>query len=155
MSRRNKPLTARDRWLILLLASPFLGAGLYVMGIGLRWFPVDPAKVHAPGWVLAICGLVFLSGGVAFLSLAWRNSQPHKIVAFSMMIGLTIVTHWVAFGSGERQFRSTRTVNGIRIETGTVDEQTGRRFFAIGAVLLDLAFVTMGILYVRKRILKP
>ena len=149
-------VTARDRWIGLLLALPFLAAGVYPIAIGLHWIRIDPAKVHAPGWVLVIIGLVFLSGGLAIVAMVLRpKSNPMTWVTLVLVLGLTAVTHWVAFGDGERNFRHTRSVGKILVDMGPADEARGRRLFGIGAVVLDVGLLTMVVLVVRKRLSNP
>jgi len=150
---KRTDLSTRDRLFILLLASPFVLAGLYVIALGMHWIPSDPARMHAPGWVIALCGLIFFSGGLVILSFAWRSdSQPMKVFLVAMVVGIAIVTHWVAFGSGERLFTLTRTVNGVVVESGPIDERTGRRIFGAAAAVFDLALVAMALVRVRKRL---
>jgi hypothetical protein len=152
MPKAPAKLTTRDRLFGLLLALPFLAGGAYPIGIGLHWLPVDPAKVHAPGWVLVVCGLVFLSAGLAIVAMVVRpGSNPMKVVGVVGVIGITAVTHWVAFGDGERKFTRTRSINGVVVDSGPVDEGTGRMVFGIGAGLLDIGIVTLAIMRVRKR----
>jgi len=145
-------LSSRDRLILLLIALPFLLAGLYIVGIGMHWIPSDPAKMHAPGWVIALCGLPFVGAGVAILDFTRsRNSPTFAILGISIFLGIVLVTHWVAFGSGSRQFTHTRTLNGVVLESEPMDEQTGRKYFAVGAVVLDLMFATGLVVSMRKR----
>jgi len=145
-------LKPRDRWMLALIAAPFLLTGLYIVAIGLHWIPTDPAKVHVPGWVLALCGLPFVGGGVAILDfIRSRNSPTPAIIGISMFLGIVLVTHWVAFGSGSRQFTHQVKVNNVVVESEPMDEQTGRRYFAVGSVLLDLMFATWLVVGMRKR----
>jgi hypothetical protein len=156
MPKAPAKVTIRDRLFGLLLALPFLLGGAFPIGIGLHWLPLDPAKVHAPGWVLVICGLVFLSAGLAIVAMAVRpGSNPVKVVSVVCVIGITAVTHWVAFGDGDRKFTHTRSINGIVVDSGPVDEGTGRTVFGIGAVLLDIGLVTLAAIRVRKRMSQP
>jgi hypothetical protein len=154
MARKiSRPLTTRGRVIGLLLALPFLLAGLHPIAIGLHWIPIDPAKVHAPGWVLVIVGLVFLSGGLAIVAMVlFPKSNPMTWVSVVLVLGLTAVTHWVAFGDGDRNFRHTRIAGSVRVDMGPVDEATGRRMFAMGAVALDAGILAVGVLLVRKRL---
>lgn len=34
----------------------FLVAGLLILFVALDWIHVDPASIHAPRWVLGLCG---------------------------------------------------------------------------------------------------
>jgi hypothetical protein len=153
--RMRTDLTARDRWIIVLIGLFFLLPGLCIVAIGLHWIPTDPAKMHAPGWVVALCGLPFVGGGVAILDfMRTRDSPTGAIVGLTMFLAITVVTHWVAFGPGSRQFTRIRTVgtmNAVERESEPIDEATGRGYFAVGAVMQDLVIATWVIWRVRRR----
>lgn len=57
----------------LLFGLPFVGAGVGIAGVGLKAFPVDPASVHAPYWVLTVFGVCFFSAGLLLWSMAIRQ----------------------------------------------------------------------------------
>lgn len=135
-------LSARDRWLLILFGLPFLLSGLWVVGIGLHWIPVDAAKLHAPGWVLAVFGLPFVGAGIVIMNLA-RSAETRTMTIMGgvMFVGIAIVTHWVAFGSGPRQFTYQITRNNVVVESGPLDEASGRRIAGGVAIMLDLMFV--------------
>ncbi|HET6463216.1 MAG TPA: hypothetical protein VFH33_05380 [Candidatus Krumholzibacteria bacterium] len=48
----------------------FVGAGAGITLLGLRIIPVDPSSVHAPWWVIQMCGVCFAGGGVAVWGMA-------------------------------------------------------------------------------------
>jgi len=54
-------------WKALLFGLPFLAAGIYITGIGLGVFEVEPSSVHAPLWVIAVSGGVFLLVGLLLI----------------------------------------------------------------------------------------
>lgn len=121
------------------------------MGIGLGWIPHDPATVHAPGWVLVVSGFVFFFGGLTLLSFVWFPQVPlQNVTGLVILVGLALISHWVAFGEGDRKFTRTTSINGSRIESGPVDEGIGRFAFGAGAVMLDLALAALAIRRVRK-----
>ena len=74
--KRRTDITSRDRWGLLLLALPFLLPGLYIVALGMHWIPSDPAKMHAPGWVIALSGLPFVGAGVAILDFMRSRNSP-------------------------------------------------------------------------------
>jgi len=57
----------------LLFGLPFVGMGAWITLIGLKVVPVNPKSVHAPYWVLAVCGLCFFGAGLAVWCAAIRQ----------------------------------------------------------------------------------
>jgi hypothetical protein len=57
-------------WPSVLLGSPFAGMGTFILLMGLGEIEVDPGKIHAPMWVISVCGLMFLMAG---LWLIWHG----------------------------------------------------------------------------------
>ncbi len=57
-------------WPSVIFGSPFAGMGTFILLMGLGKIEVDPNKVHAPMWVIAVCGLMFLLAG---LFLIWHG----------------------------------------------------------------------------------
>jgi hypothetical protein len=144
----SRPTRAIPAW---LGAFPiFMGA--VCAGIGCGWIPYDPAKVHAPGWVIVVCGISFIGAGLAILSTKWsRDGQPQAIYGFMILAGLTVVCNWVAFGAGERHFSSSTSINGAKIASHPVDERNGRIVFGVAALILDLMLVAGVVRLVRRR----
>jgi hypothetical protein len=126
--------------------------GAYCAGIGLGWVPYDPAKVHAPGWVIVACGIAFIGAGLAVFSTKWsRDGQPQTVYGFVILLGLTLVCNWVAFGTGERHFSSSTSLNGTTVASRPVDERNGRIAFGVAAVILNLMVVAGVARLVRQR----
>ncbi len=57
-------------WPSVILGLPFAGMGTFILLMGLEKIEVDPSKVHAPMWVIAVCGLMFVLAG---LWLIWHG----------------------------------------------------------------------------------
>lgn len=116
--------------------------------------PYDSAKVHAPRWVIAICGLVFVAGGLAMLRVTWARSaqaQSQPIFGVAILLGIAVVATWVAFGDGERRFTRTTSINDVVVDSRPLDERSGRFVFGISAVILDLVLVALVVKHLRKR----
>jgi hypothetical protein len=123
--------------------------GLYILLVGLALLPVPGGarNLHAPFWVAALAGLVFLLGGVSVLVQAIGRANDDAELpadASSWMIVLqygsvvaicaclAAIGSWVAFAPGERTFSGASS-----------GETIGRVVFGIGAVitwLMTLAF---------------
>ncbi len=57
-------------WPSFIFGLPFAGMGTFILLMGLEKIEVNPSKVHAPMWVIAVCGLLFLLAG---LWLIWHG----------------------------------------------------------------------------------
>lgn len=51
----------------MIFGLPFAGAGTFILLIGLEKIEMDPSKIHAPMWVITVCGLMFLLAGLWFV----------------------------------------------------------------------------------------
>ncbi len=64
--------------------------------------PIDPDLVHAPGWIIAICGLLIMSAGLALVA-----SPGSGIVTWCggvVVISMTLISAWVAVYGASQQF---------------------------------------------------
>jgi hypothetical protein len=146
--RKAPPSRSAAIW---LSAFPMVMGGL-IAGIGLQWIPYDPAKIHAPNWVLVVAGLMFISAGFVMLCTTWnRYARLQTLFGLVIRVGLTLICHWVAFGAGERHFTSNTTFNGVKVDSRAVDEGNGRLVFGIGAIILDVVLAAMLVKLWRKR----
>lgn len=63
---------------MFLFGLPFLGVGIWATLAGTKTIPIDPAKLHAPHWVLAVFGGVFALAGVMLWSLGGRQWRANR-----------------------------------------------------------------------------
>ena len=54
-------------WPSVIFGLPFAGIGTFFFLMGLGKVEVDPAKVHAPLWIISVFGLMFLLAGLSFI----------------------------------------------------------------------------------------
>ncbi len=135
-----------------LLAAFAIATGGFIAGIGLGFVPYDPTKLHAPGWIIAIAGFVFVLAGLAVLSATWnKGSKPWPVLGIAILIGLTVICNWVAFGPGERRFTTTTSVNDDIVASSPASEKTGRMVFGLSAVVLDGILIALVFGALRKR----
>ncbi|MDH3734113.1 MAG: hypothetical protein OEU54_11290 [Gemmatimonadota bacterium] len=115
----------------------FVLAGCAIIGVGGGIIPVDPSSVHAPGWVIVLCGVVFALGGVmACLGGDGAGDETlNAALALLFMVCLASAFSWVAFGPGERQFSGGGSVGPVGAG-GSVGETVGRVAFGFGSVLM-------------------
>jgi len=115
--------------------------GAVVVGIGAGVVPVDPGSVHAPGWVLAVCGALCALGGVAMLAHRWPVVRTAAVGVMWVAFGL--IGGWVAlFGQAEHY------AGGIGLLPDWINILLARGLFGFGAVLCFGLFVwtTAGLL---------
>ncbi len=125
----------------------FLGAFVTAMAVA-----SDGSNLHAPRWVAAAGGAVFLLAGAAVLKQyaidggAVVADDPWGPLFGALISGcLTAVSAWIAFAPGDRSFqvRSSVPIPGL---PPSATEWIGRIGFGIGAILagaITLAFAMM------------
>lgn len=127
--------------------------GLMILFIALDIIPTDPAKFHAPHWVVGAAGLAFFLGGIAVITgrppgtpeaaaAASRftsrfTSWPTFALGLGIVGSLAAVANWIAFGPGPRRFRGGISIPFVAV-SGPTGEWTGRAIFGAGALLTDL-----------------
>ncbi|MAQ94445.1 MAG: hypothetical protein CMM84_13080 [Rhodothermaceae bacterium] len=115
-----------------------------MIGIGAGVVPADPASVHAPGWVLAVCGAVFVLAGVAMLAHRWPAVQSAAGGVICLAFGL--VGGWVALFGEAAQFSG-----GTGLLSRGAEVAVARGVFGVGAVLCLAMFVWSTVLLARGR----
>jgi hypothetical protein len=70
--------TGMSTWGVFLFGGAFVATGVYILLLGLRIVPADPSSVHAPYWVIAICGVCFASGGLAVWGMATTQFRDNR-----------------------------------------------------------------------------
>lgn len=151
----------------ILMGGLFLVAGLMILFVALDWIQVDPASIHAPRWVLGLCGGMFALAGLGCLYYGLSNGlgrgareraggdDGFPIVPWLMGLviagGMTVVASWIAFGAGERAFSGSVGVGGVEVGGSGRSETLGRWVFGIGAVMTGL-FTIWGLVYGLRRL---
>jgi len=142
-----------------------IGTGALVAAVGIAilalsvWAPGD--KFQAPRWVVAAIGgaFVFFGGWTAIVYAMGYDPKrgdetlPPPLVQLAFFApGLTLFAvpfHWVAFGPGPRAFSGGVSLPFVTISRGT-GELSGRIWFGIGAILIDLLIVGVSIKLIRR-----
>lgn len=155
----NRPATRNDTiWVGVLAAA----VGLYFALVGMGALPVPggPGSLHAPLWVLACAGLVFLLCGIAvFIGAAGRADAagtlppdtPLALRLAQYFVGLAIfaafgaIASWIAFGPGPRTFSGSFA--GLETQTNGM---LGRAVFGISAILIWLCTAVLAVSGARK-----
>jgi hypothetical protein len=128
-------------WAIAFYSLLCFAPGAFLLGIATDAVPYDPAKVHAPAWVLAIAGAMFIACGFVVLANGFqRAAWVGRVAGPCVLLGLAAIANWVAFGDGDRHFSGGLEIAGTSA-SGPVNEVTGRAAFGFAALLLDLVTV--------------
>lgn len=77
-------------------------AGSVICLVALGLIPIDETKLHAPRWVLFLCGLLFLTGGTLVLTYGRRGMLNACAAVIAACLGT--VAGWVALYGDAAQF---------------------------------------------------
>jgi hypothetical protein len=78
----------------------FIVAGIVIELTIIDVISIDENLLHAPDWILGLCGLLFLSGGLAIV--ASPKSSIATWSAGTFVISMTLISAWVAvYGASE------------------------------------------------------
>ncbi len=84
----------------ILSSALLIVAGLVIELTVLDIISIDENLVHAPNWVIALLGILFLSSGLVVV--VSPESSIATWSAGTLVIAITLVSAWVAvYGSGE------------------------------------------------------
>ncbi|HEY0683031.1 MAG TPA: hypothetical protein VGD45_11925 [Steroidobacter sp.] len=101
--------------------------------MGLGWIPIDPSRLHVPGWVLAIVSLPFVGVGLYVLDLPWINQMRNVMVL--MLLAVVVMFNWMAF-TQERLCFTSHPQRRPRERHEVCEPDTGNRTPLIAAALL-------------------
>ena len=62
----------------LAFGGVFVAVGAYIILIGTKIVTVNPARVHAPYWVLTVAGLSFALGGFMVWGMTWKQFAAER-----------------------------------------------------------------------------
>ncbi|MBT8401906.1 MAG: hypothetical protein KJO98_15635 [Rhodothermia bacterium] len=111
-----------------ILGAVMLCAGAAITGVGAQVIPVDPATVHAPYWVIVLCGLVFMAGGMA--AVIGEKHPLNGVLAAIIALGLAASFAWVTlFGDSEHMS------GGVWFLPQSVNDILGRILFGLGSIM--------------------
>lgn len=146
----------------LLFSLIFVGAGALILLGAVDVIHLDPGGLNAPRWVIGSVGASFFLIGLYMLVMAIAATllSPGRTVPWLqnvLMVGFLITFilpfHWVAFGSGEREFTQSISIPFLS-HRGSGSEITGRCAFGVFAVLIDLALLIGTISWIMRKLYK-
>jgi hypothetical protein len=122
----------------------FTAVGGFIMAVGAGIVPTSPEQVHAPMWIIAMAGLVFVLGGVVMLAgwLEQEGASPvgtpvttnpiPQILVLAIMVCMAAMATWATFAEGEIE-------GGIALPFVSYDSEInqylGRALFGLSALL--------------------
>jgi len=124
MSPSEHPGQGDSRW-----AWPCIAGGAYLLGIGSGIVPVDAAAVHAPPWVILLCGASFLLAGT--MILARQRSRVVRLCAVLLLLCLGLTGAWVALFGAASAFSG-----GMPFLAREANVLVARVLFGSGAVVV-------------------
>ncbi len=141
-----------------LLASMAFGGAFFLTGsfivlVAADIIHTDPSSIHAPRWVLAAVGGVFMIAGmmVAIQGGFGPEGMESKFYLWlqfffgmSLMCLFSSVSLWVGFGPGEREFTSRASLGPVSV-SGSGNVSMGRIMFGAGGIIMVLFTIMMGV----------
>lgn len=117
-ARRNHALVG---WLCV-------AAGAFILATAAGLIPVAEEDVHAPTWVLALCGLVFLVGGL--MVFAGTRSRLNSLFAAVLCCAFGAIGAWVTFFSPAESISG-----GLPFLAQSTNAAIGRWLFGFGTLI--------------------
>ena len=80
VTERRGSKSGMPLWGALLFGLPFVAIGTFLVLAGQRVVRVNPSDVHAPWWVLTVCGVCFAAGGLMVWGMAvtQQRAEHHR-----------------------------------------------------------------------------
>lgn len=113
------------RWLVGL---PCMALGLLPISVALGWVPVAATSLHAPMWILALCGGIFLIAGI--MIVLGNPSRANDLLAGVICLLFGIVGAWIALLGPAEGFSG-----GLPVLSAAANTTLGRWVFGIGALM--------------------
>ena len=131
-----------------------MAMGFMVLAITFGVIPSDPANIHAPGWLMAIFGGMFVLAGLwAIFQRAIRQDTAgagwvNFLFALAVMLAISVICLWIGVGPGDRFFVHTDSLG--RPTALITDPTLGRIFFGFFGLLMSAVTVAFAIIQGRK-----
>ena len=105
-----------------------IALGLLPMSVALGWISVPSTSLHAPMWVLALCGGIFVVTGS--MIVLGNQSRANDLLAGIICLLFGTVGAWIALlGPAEG------ISGGLPFLSGATNSAIGRWVFGIGALM--------------------
>ena len=124
----------RSRYIMAFVTIAF---GVVPILIAIGVIEPDAGSVHAPMWVLAMCGGVFILAGI--MVLLGQNSRASYFLAALLCLCFAAIGGWVALFGAAENFSG-----GIPFVPSKTNFSIGRITFGLGALLcLACSYLTL------------
>jgi hypothetical protein len=120
------------------MAPVFAAIGLCTIAVACDVIHADPHAFHAPRWVVACAGSLFVLVGLLIASQSQPTSLHVKLLAALFFSMFATVFGWVGFGPGPRAFSTTTVILGVASHAAS-SERSGRIVFGSVAVIVGAA----------------
>jgi hypothetical protein len=108
--------------------------GLYPISLAFGFIKIEDSAVHAPMWIIALSGIVFLIGGC--MILLSQHKRLMDLLAALICLIFAAIGMWVSFYAPPEGFSG-----GIPFFPSQANIMIGRWIFGGGAVVSFLIFV--------------
>mgnify|MGYP003637148135 CR=1 FL=1 len=105
-----------------------VAAGAFILATAAGLIPVPEEDINAPTWVIALCGLVFLVGGV--MAFAGTRSRLNSLFAAILCGAFGAIGAWVTFFSPAESISG-----GVPFLAQSTNAAIGRWVFGFGTLI--------------------
>ncbi|NOY98746.1 MAG: hypothetical protein GXP40_06020 [Chloroflexi bacterium] len=121
----------------MLFGGIFFLMGSFVVLVAADIIHTDPGSIHAPRWVLAAAGGLFMFAGMTIalqgaFSPGAQQTALYQWLQYFLVLGILVsfsfVFIWIGLGPGEREFSSSSSIGPITV-SGSGDDLMGRCMF--------------------------
>ncbi len=108
-------------WIFILTGLPFILISLEIIS-------VDESTVHAPLWVIGLCGCIFSLAGI--MIVLGEHSKWNNLLAAILILSMGSVGAWVALFGASENFSG-----GIALLSDSANTSLARWMFGAGALI--------------------
>lgn len=109
-----------------------MGVMIYLVGFGI--LPTEEGSVHAPPWVVVVCGGIFVLAGLG----VFVQGRPLllSLIGNSIIAALAAIGAWVALAGSDGGFSG-----GLPLVPDELNVKVARGMFALGACVCALMLI--------------
>ncbi len=124
-------------WIFFLVGLPFIGISFGIV-------PIDESTVHAPMWVIGLCGLVFSLAGI--MILLGEKSPINNFLGGLLVLSFALIGGWIALFGDSAQFSG-----GTPLLSDSINVTIARILFGSGSLMCFAIFAYAMKLQFRKK----